>query len=43
MSYEKKLAIQPEVGKLVNVNFFKEIEFQTWMENSVLVKKSIDK
>lgn len=37
---EKILAIRHEEGKLVYANFVKDIRFQTWVANPVLVKKS---
>lgn len=40
---EKVISIKQEVWKIVNAQFIKEIMFQTWVENPVLVKKSKDK
>lgn len=40
MGEEKNLFIHVEVDKLVDANFFKEIKFQTWVVNPVLVNKS---
>lgn len=36
---QKAISIRQEVGKLVDVNFVKEIRFETWVTNSVLLKK----
>lgn len=37
---EKALVIRQEVEKLVDVYFVKQIKFQIWVANPVLVKKS---
>lgn len=40
MGPEKMAAIRQEVGKLLEAGFIKEIRFQTWVANPVLIKKS---
>lgn len=37
---EKAWAIMREVGKLIAANFIKEIRFQTWVDNILLVNKN---
>lgn len=39
MGKEKSLAIKQEVIKLIDVNFVRDIRFQTWMANQILVKR----
>lgn len=39
---EKTITIIKEVGRLVNAQFVKEIRFQTWVKNPVLVKNILE-
>lgn len=37
------MVVRNEVGKLLDLSFVKEIHFQTWVTNPVLVKNSNEK
>lgn len=43
MGEENAIAIKKEVEKLVDANFVKEIRFETWVANPILVKNSNEK
>lgn len=37
---DKSLGVTKEEGKLLDMDYFKEIHFQTWVINSILAKKT---